>query len=241
MKAVRMLAVSALVALAGAAAQQAIGRQELPGQLPKQLPGGLRGFSGRVRGVVKDKGAKHTFSFKVGRVLDVWEGNKAGDPRSIIGHTVSVGPRWVKGDNGKWHPVEGHVVFIRKLKKGQELTLEIRNSEAAHFAILELSGDQRAWAKAEGGDRKPGHEPGEKLREKPGAGDRELEKLVRVLKEKIERLDAQNDVILRMLVEQREEIKGLRKENARLRRIPEEDEDEEEDEEEEDEEEEEDD
>ncbi len=122
------------------------------------LPANVRGFRGRVRGVVVEKGDGNTFMFKIGRVLKVWKGNKAKEPKSLAGRTVRVGPRWEKGKHGKWHPVELHVAFIRKLSSKQELTLEIVNAERDVFAILELSGEQRERAHirgegAEGGER----------------------------------------------------------------------------------------
>ena len=147
------------------------------------LPEGLRGFSGQVRGVVVEKGEKNTFTFKVGRVLRVWENNKAEEPESLVGRTVPVGPRWVKGDDGKWHPVELHVAFIRRLEAGQEITLEIRHAERDHFAILELSNEQRTWAR--GGS----------------ATESEKDALIRELKEEIRRLKAENAELRRKLVE----------------------------------------
>jgi len=135
----------------------------------RALPEGVRGFSWQVRGVVTAKGDKHVFFFKVARVLRVWEGNKARTPGALAGRTVRVGPRWVKNRHGKWRPVELHVLFIRKLQVGHEMTLEIRNVEGDHFQILELSGPQREWA-ARGGEGE-GEREGDRPRN--GDGDRE--------------------------------------------------------------------
>ncbi|MBN1672560.1 MAG: hypothetical protein JXR37_16080 [Kiritimatiellae bacterium] len=107
-----------------------------------RLPDSVRGFSGMVRGVVVEKGEGNTFLFKVGRVLRVWEGNKASDPQALVGQIVRVGPNWRKNDRGKWHPVERHVAFARKVDAGQEMNLEIRNAERDAFVILELSREQ---------------------------------------------------------------------------------------------------
>jgi len=114
------------------------------------LPEGVHGFSGMVRGTVLAKGEKHTFLFKVHEVLKVWENNKAKHPKALAGKTVNVGPRWVKGEGGKWRPNELHVAFIKKLEVGHEGPLEIKNSERDHFAILELSGEQREQARQKG-------------------------------------------------------------------------------------------
>ena len=154
------------------------------------LPDGVKGFSGRVRGLVTAKGDKNTFTFKVARVLKVWKNNKAEKPEALAGHTVRVGPRWVQGDNGKWHPLERHVAFIRQLKVGEELTLEIFNAEGNHFNILELSAEQRESAMV-------GIE--ESLSEK-SLKDKDIRKM------------------RAMVREMRAEIRRLRAENAELRR-----------------------
>jgi hypothetical protein len=125
------------------------------------IPEGLQGFSGHVRGVVVSKGEDDTLKFKVGRVLNVWENNKSKSPESIAGRTVSVGPAYVKGEDMKWRPAEAHVAFIKKLKAGQEMSLEIRNVDGTNnFQILELSDEQRGVGRREGdrreGDRREG-------------------------------------------------------------------------------------
>ena len=158
------------------------------------LPKDLKGFSGQVRGVVMKKGEKNTFTFKVARVLKVWKNNKAENAKSLAGHTVKVGPRWLKNDKGSWHPAELHVAFIKKLKAGQEITLEIVNLEASHFNILELSGDQREIA---GNRDKKSPESNKKEKEKEesesakDAEIRELRKQVEALKEEIRSLRRQ--------------------------------------------------
>jgi len=123
-----------------AGAQQAFGAD---GAQPSTLPEAVRGFSGQVRGVVVQKGERHTFLFKVGRVLKVWEKNAAKNPEALVGLTITVGPQWVKGDDGKGRPSEAQVAFINKLKVGDEMNLEVRNSERDAFVILELSAEQR--------------------------------------------------------------------------------------------------
>ena len=156
------------------------------------LPEGVRGFSGQVRGVVVAKGENNTFTFKVGRVIRVWEGNKAEHPEALVGQTVKVGPRWVQGEGGRWHPIELHVAFIRKLAPGQEHTLEIRNVERDHFSILELSAEQRALAAGKADDQPP--QPaaeGDRQTQRLEAQVRELRAEVQRLKERLERLEKQ--------------------------------------------------
>ena len=173
------------------------------------LPDGLKGFSGQVRGVVTAKGDRNTFDFKVGRLLRTWKNNKAENPELIVGRTVLVAPRWAKGEDGKWRPVELHVAFIRTLVVGQELTLEIRNPELDHFAILELSEEQRVMARrsAETGasperDREGVRpkEGGDRTRSSP---EREQNLRIRNLEKEIERLRRENAELLRLLESRR--------------------------------------
>lgn len=156
----------------------------------QELPKGLKGFSGQVRGVIVEKGERNTFTFKVGRVLRVWKNNKAETPHALINRTIPVGPRWQKNESGKWHPVELHVAFIRKLKAGQEITLEIHNVEASHFNILELSHEQRQLARGEGSERE-------------GAAARKTEAQIEELRAEVKRLRAEI-AELRRLIKQRE-------------------------------------
>ena len=147
-------------------------------------PEGLVGFSGQVRGVVVKKRDKNVIEFKVGRILQTWENNKADRPEALKGRTVPVGPAWVqKGEGGKWNPVENHIHFLRSLKPGEELTLELRHAEREHFAILELSKEQRERAARSGKGRREQAGDREQL-------DREAE--ITELRREIERLKAEN-------------------------------------------------
>jgi len=111
-----------------------------------------------------------------------------------------VGPRWVKGERGKWNPVELHVAFIRGLKAGQEITLEIQHAERDHFAILELSAEQR---KSAGGAGR--HEPRE--RAKRSDRPRNQEARIKELEAEVRRLKAENAELRRKL----ERAKGKRR------------------------------
>lgn len=151
-----------------------------PGSARDQPPGpeGLVGFSGQVRGVVVKKREKNDIEFKVARIIRTWENNKAEEPERLKGRTVPVGPRWVKNESGKWHPVERHVNFLKSLEPGEELTLELSHAEREYFAILELSGEQRERAA----------KSGEEKRERKDERDAEIAELRR----EIERLKAEN-------------------------------------------------
>ncbi len=131
-----------------------------------KLPKGMKGFSGMVRGKVVSK-EKNGIVIKVEKILKLWKGNKAENPESAVGKKLLVMPRWVKGDDGKWHPYELHVRFIKYIKVGQTIDIEIVNEEADALHILELSGEQREFAKR-GGEKEK-----EKEREKEKDGPRE--------------------------------------------------------------------
>lgn len=159
----------------------------LSGVSRAELPDGARGFSGQVRGVVASKGVKNSFQYRVGRVIRVWKGNKAEKPEALVGRTVAVGPRWHKGEDGRWSQVPAHVAFIRRLEPGQEITLEICNSEMRHFEILELSGDQREDAEG-GGEEEPEEEGAGKAGRVTHARESELETELDQLRREVRRL-----------------------------------------------------
>lgn len=152
----------------------------LQGNAREQPPGpeGLVGFSGQVRGVVVKKRERNDIDFKVVRIIQTWKDNKAEQPERLKGRTVPVGPRWVRNEKGKWNPVERHVRFLKSLKAGEEITLEINYAEREHFAILELSGEQRERAEHGGGEK----------RKEEDKRDAEIAELRR----EIERLKAEN-------------------------------------------------
>jgi len=183
------------------------------------LPKSLYGFSGMVQGAVVSKGDGHTFTFKMKKLLRVWRDNKASNPAAIVGRTVHVGSRWVKNKRGKWHRVEAHVAFIRTLKPGQAMTLEIKHAERHMFAILELSEEQRQLvekAKAEfrKGDREGGRhdEEGRDIRHDEGKheGDRhkqEIEAEIRELRKRLHELEARLEKLKKHGGERERELK----------------------------------
>jgi hypothetical protein len=167
-------------------------------------PAGLGGFSGQVRGVVIGKGEHNAVTFKVARVIKVWKNNKATNPKALEGKTWPVAPSWHKV-NGKWHPVEMHLKFLRTLKPGEELTLELKHAEREYFAILELTKEQRERAEGDDGEKE---EHAERERE----GEREH------AEERHEKAHehSSKDAEMRAL---RREVDRLRAENKELRRL----------------------
>jgi ferric-dicitrate binding protein FerR (iron transport regulator) len=143
--------------------------EKRPEKRKSRLPEGVRGFSGSLSGTVVARGEKHSFTFKIQKVLKTWKGNKAKRPQALVGQTIRIGPRWEK-KRKRWRPSELHLLFIRKLEPRRQLDLEIANHEGDHFSILELTADQREWArkghkdgeKREGEKREGEHRDGEK-------------------------------------------------------------------------------
>jgi hypothetical protein len=139
-----------------------------------KLPAGMKGFSGMLRGKVVSK-EKDGFVIQVEKVLKLWKGNKAENPESAVGRKLLVLPRWVKGDDGKWRPAELHVLFIKRLEVGQTIEIEVVNDEGDLLHILELSAQQREFAKGGGdGEKEKGKEK-DGPREQPAKKDGEQE------------------------------------------------------------------
>ncbi len=152
----------------GAESEDGPRKEEKPSSLPRKA----RGFSGRVRGVVTAKQEGKTFSFRVTEVQKTWKGNKARDPKSLIGQTIVIGPR--RDKKNRRRPVEIHVLFIKKIPVGQNLTLEVVNRERERFSILELNKECREFAlkgAREGEGRKEETRQEEGLKEGQREGD----------------------------------------------------------------------
>jgi len=113
-----------------------------------KLPEGVQGFSGMLRGtVVAVAEDGRGFQLKVEKIVKLWKGNKAEDPEAAVGKTLEINPRWTKGEQGRWHPVERHVKFIRSLKVDENIDIEAVNDERQRLHVLELSAEQRERAK----------------------------------------------------------------------------------------------
>ena len=120
----------------------------LAGEAPEApLPEGLRGFSGRVRGEVTAVQADgRGFVLRVSAVEQVWKNNRAEEPKAAEGRAFRVLAQWAKGEDGQWHPVENHVRFIRTIRAGEEIAIEVIQDEGERFHVLELTAEQRRRA-----------------------------------------------------------------------------------------------
>jgi len=108
-----------------------------------QIPDGLKGFSGTLRGKVTEVHQDgKAFHMDVTAVVNVWRKNTAPNPRSAVGQNLLINAQW-ENRGGAWHPVENHVRFIKTLKVGEEIDIEVVNDEGERLHILELSRAQR--------------------------------------------------------------------------------------------------
>lgn len=115
------------------------------------LPEGMKGFSGILEGVVVSK-EKLGFVLDVSKVVRVWDGNKAKNPKSAIGRKLLVNAQWEEAEDGRWRPVPNHTAFIESLSPKETIQIEVVNDELERLHILELSKEQRGRAAAKGKD-----------------------------------------------------------------------------------------
>ncbi len=130
----------------------------------------LRGFRGRVRGVVEEKGDAHV-ALRVASVAPSEDGRS----RALVGRLVRVEAGREEKEGGEKGPIASHAAFLRKVRKGQEVELDLRHDRGGSLAIARLTEEQADWAgiRAKEGDRE-----GDRKRERDaeGEGDRKPEK-----------------------------------------------------------------
>jgi len=102
------------------------------------LPEAAVGFSGMIQGKVAqtfDGG----FTLVVEKIAKEWEHNKAKKSKSLVGKTISIKA------GGK----DGNVArFVKMLKPGEEIAIDVADKGGEAFTILELTEDQRERVKA---------------------------------------------------------------------------------------------
>lgn len=101
------------------------------------LPAAATGFSGMFRGGVV---GKHDGGIVVAvqEITNVWQQNKAEEPKSLVGKKVLVVPR---------DGAEQTVRFVNAVKVGESIKLDVGNKEGDKLVILELSQEQRERVK----------------------------------------------------------------------------------------------
>ena len=86
---------------------------------PKQtIPAEFKGFKGMMSGKLVKKG-KTTLQFKVDKIMKVWEGNKAENPKAAIGKTITLNL-----DKVCDHHRKTIMKNYRELKNGDQIELE---------------------------------------------------------------------------------------------------------------------
>ena len=114
----------------------------------QDLPAGARGFSGQVGGIVRGR-TDRGILFEIRAIHRLWDRNKAADAKSLEGVTVEVRPGV---SNGKGNEI--HARFLERLVVGEDYRLELLHREGNWLEILELTEEQRNWAR-EGGRDEP--------------------------------------------------------------------------------------
>jgi hypothetical protein len=101
------------------------------------LPDAAAGFAGMIQGKVAQK-FDGGLVLKVTQVIKEWEHNKAKDSQSLVGKAVLV----------KAGGREGNVArFVKMLKVGEEVTLDVAHKGGEALVLLELTEDQRERVK----------------------------------------------------------------------------------------------
>jgi hypothetical protein len=90
-----------------------------------------------IRGVVVQK-FDGGFTFKVARVVEEWEANKAKDSKSLVGKTVHIA---IDANQ------ENIARFFKILEAGAEVTLDVAHKSGESLTILELTAEQRERVK----------------------------------------------------------------------------------------------
>ena len=109
----------------------------LPAVDPNGIPAAAQGFAGMLRGkIVENQGGQ--LMVQVGEITNVWQHSKAENPKSLVGQKVIVKARDKEG------PI-AH--FIRIVKVGESVKLDVANQEKNGLTILELTEKQRERVK----------------------------------------------------------------------------------------------
>lgn len=97
------------------------------------IPKGGQGFAGMLRGEVTHK-KDGRITLRVTEIIKAWRHSEAKDAASLVGKSIVLAGREKAADIGK---------FIRGLKVGQRITIDVANQQENTMTILELTDDQR--------------------------------------------------------------------------------------------------
>lgn len=114
------------------------------------VPAGLRGFDGTLGGnVVSVQDDMRGFVLKVTDILHSNTRSTAKDPKSAVGQEVEIAPHVTKDKNGHWVPDEHELDYIKSLQKGQQIQVDVINTDAHHLRISLLTKSERQQADKE--------------------------------------------------------------------------------------------
>ena len=102
------------------------------------LPDAAAGFAGMIQGEVLRK-FDGGFTLKVEKIARQWEHNKAKDAQSLVGKTVMIDVNR-RGEN--------IARFLKTLKVGEQVTLDVAHKYGETLTLLELTEDQRERVQA---------------------------------------------------------------------------------------------
>ncbi len=135
-------------------------REKAPEDARKVSPDpSLRGFRGRLKGEVVGKGDNRILLRVTGAA---GEGDELA--RKMVGGTFDVRPGLTEKEEGELVPDQDHESFIRKVRKGQAVELDLRYDGAGGLSIAALTEEQIEWARSREKrhdaerDRRPGRE-----------------------------------------------------------------------------------
>jgi hypothetical protein len=101
----------------------------IPAPTRDALPAAAKGFSGMFRGEVVGK-QDGGLVVSVQEITNVWQQNKAEEPKSLVGKKVLVMPR---------DGAEQTVRFVNAVKVGESIKLDVGNKKGDTLVILELT------------------------------------------------------------------------------------------------------
>ena len=109
----------------------------IPAPSHDTLPAAAKGFSGMLQGKVV---GKHNGGIIVAvqEITNIWRQSKAEEPKSLVGKKVLVKAR---------DSAEQAARFVRAVKVGESIKLDVGNREGDTLTILELTADQRERGK----------------------------------------------------------------------------------------------
>lgn len=101
------------------------------------LPAAAKGFAGMLRGKVVAK-QDGQFVLAVGEVTRIWKSNEADNPKSLAGKKIVVQGRAGEGPTAR---------FVKSVKVGEKLHVDVAHREGNALTILELTEEQRERVK----------------------------------------------------------------------------------------------